>query len=251
MPTPPKPATAATAAANRAVLDILPFHDTADFTDAMRGHIASLPNGVVRGAGERAVWDLNEYGFLQAEAAPPEVNPSLWRMARLNMANGLFEVCPGVYQLRGLDLANMTIIEGERGIVVIDALTNAEAAAAALALYRAHRGDRPVSALVYTHSHSDHYGGALGVASLADVREGRVQVIAPDAFMEELGAEMVLAGIPMLRRAHFQFGGALARGVRGQVDAGLGKRTGAGTSTLLPPTDHIVQKVERRTVDGV
>ena len=112
------------------------------------------------------------------------MNPSLWRLARLNMASGLFEVTPGVYQIRGIDLANMTIVEGERGIVVVDALTNAESAAAALALYRAHRGERPVSALVYTHSHSDHYGGALGVASLEEVRHGRVPVIAPDGFME-------------------------------------------------------------------
>lgn len=251
MPTAPKPATAQTAAANRAVLEQLPFGDTQDFADAMRGHIAPLPDGVVRGAAGRLVWDLNEYRFLEREEAPPEVNPSLWRLARLNMANGLFEVCPGVYQVRGLDLANMTIVEGMRGIVVIDALTNAEAAAAALALYRAHRGERPVTCLVYTHSHSDHYGGARGVASLEEVRDGRVPVIAPDRFMEELGAEMVLAGIPMLRRSHFQFGGALVRGERGQVDAGLGKRTGAGTSTLLPPTDLIVQPVERRTVDGV
>ena len=251
MPTAPKPATAATAAANRAVLAELPFHDTDDFAEAMRGHIAPLPEGVVRGAGGRRVWDLNEYAFRGGEQAPPEVNPSLWRLARLNMANGLFEVCPGIYQVRGVDLANMTIVEGARGIVVIDALTNAESAAAALALYRAHRGDRPVTALIYTHSHSDHYGGALGVASLDDVREGRMQVIAPDQFMEELGAEMVLAGIPMLRRAQFQFGPTLARGERGQVDAALGKRTGMGTSTLLPPTDLIVQPVERRVVDGV
>lgn len=247
----PKPATAATAAANRAVLGALPFHDTADFAEAMRGHIAPLPEGVVRGAGDRLVWDLNDYAFLQREDAPPEVNPSLWRMARLNMANGLFEVCAGVYQVRGIDLANMTIVEGDTGLIVIDALTNAEAAAAALALYRAHRGARPVRALVYTHSHSDHYGGAMGVATLDEVRDGRVAVIAPDGFMEELGAEMVLAGIPMLRRSHFQFGGALARGERGQVDAGLGKRTGAGTSTMLPPTDLIVQPVETRVVDGV
>ncbi len=251
MPTAPKPAEPATAVANRAVLEALPFHDTADFAEAQRGHIAPLPDGVVRGAGGKLVWDLGDYAFLGREEAPPEVNPSLWRLARLNMANGLFEVCPGVYQVRGVDLANMTIVEGERGVIVIDALTNAEAGAAALALYRAHRGARPVSALVYTHSHSDHYGGAAGVASLADVHEGRVQVIAPDGFMEELGAEMVLAGIPMLRRSHFQFGGALARGERGQVDAGLGKRTGAGTSTLLPPTDLIRETGETRVVDGV
>lgn len=251
MPSDPKPATAATAAANHAFRDRLPFHDTADIAESRRGLIAPLPEGVVRGAGGRLVWDLGEYRFLEPEDAPPEVNPSLWRLARLNMANGLFEVCPGVYQVRGLDLANMTIVEGETGVIVIDALTNAEAAAAALALYRAHRGNRPVVALVYTHSHSDHYGGALGVASLADVQAGRVKVIAPDHFMEELGAEMLLAGIPMLRRSHFQFGIGLARGPRGQVDAALGKRIGAGTSTLLPPTDLITAPVEQRSVDGV
>ncbi|MFC7476146.1 alkyl/aryl-sulfatase [Dankookia sp. GCM10030260] len=251
MPSAAKPATAATAAANQAVLAELPFHDTADFAEAWRGHVAPLPDGVVRGTGGRLVWDLGEYRFLKAEQAPPEVNPSLWRLARLNMANGLFEVCPGIYQIRGLDLANMTIVEGARGIIVIDALTNAEAAATGLALYRAHRGERPVSALIYTHSHADHFGGAFGVASLDEVRGGRVPVIAPDGFMEELGAESVLAGIPMARRANFQFGGALHRGVRGQVDAGLGKRMGLAVSTLLPPTDLIVEAVESRTIDGI
>lgn len=246
-----KPATAATAAANQAVLAELPFHDTADFAEAWRGHVAPLPDGVVRGKAGRLVWDLGEYRFLEAEQAPPEVNPSLWRLARLNMANGLFEVCPGVYQIRGLDLANMTIVEGERGVIVIDALTNAEAAATGLALYRAHRGERPVSALIYTHSHADHFGGAFGVASLDEVRAGQVPVIAPDGFMDELGAESVLAGIPMARRANFQFGGALHRGVRGQVDAALGKRMGLAVSTLLPPTDLIVEPVESRTIDGV
>ncbi|WP_200306274.1 alkyl/aryl-sulfatase [Paracraurococcus ruber] len=251
MPSAAKPATAATTAANQAVLAELPFYDTADFAEAWRGHVAPLPDGVVRGKAGRLVWDLGEYRFLETEQAPPEVNPSLWRLARLNMANGLFEVCPGVYQIRGLDLANMTIVEGERGVIVIDALTNAEAAATGLALYRAHRGERPVSALIYTHSHADHFGGAFGVASLDEVRAGRVPVIAPDGFMEELGAESVLAGIPMARRANFQFGGALHRGVRGQVDAGLGKRMGLAVSTLLPPTDLIVEPVESRTIDGV
>ena len=251
MPIAPKPATAATIAANRVVLAELPFHDRTDFEDATRGLVAPLPDGVIRGTDGKLVWDLGEFAFLSQEEAPPEVNPSLWRLARLNMANGLFEVCPGVYQIRGLDLASMTIVEGETGIIVIDALSFAESAAAGLALYRAHRGDRPVSALVYTHSHGDHYGGALGVASLEEVRSGRVPVIAPDQFMEELGSEAVLAGIPMRRRAFFQFGGTLRRGERGHVDAALGKAQGAGTSTLLPPTDLIVEPVERRTVDGV
>lgn len=247
----PKPATAATVAANHAVLGALPFQDRQDFEDAVRGLVAPLPDGVIRSPEGRLVWDLAPFAFLAREEAPAEVNPSLWRLARLNMANGLFEVTEGIYQIRGLDLASMTIVEGERGIVVIDALSFAESAAAGLALYRAHRGDRPVTALIYTHTHADHFGGALGVATREDVQSGRVPVIAPDGFMEEVGAETVLAGIPMRRRALFQFGGNLARGERGHVDAALGKGHGSGTPTLLPPTDLIVQPVDRRVIDGV
>ncbi len=148
------------------MLAALPFHDTTDFADAARGLIAPLADGVIRGREGHALWNLNDFAFLDREAAPPEVIPSLWRLARLNTANGLFEVTEGVYQIRGLDLASMTIVEGAHGIVVIDALTFAEAAAAGLALYRAHRGDRPVTALVYTHSHGD-LTQRIGVSSPA------------------------------------------------------------------------------------
>ena len=251
MTAPPKPASAATAAANRAVRGALPFDDTRDFANARRGLIAELPEGIAKDAAGRVVWNLADWNFLAAEEAPDEVNPSLWRLARLNRAAGLFEVVPRVYQLRGLDLANMTIVEGDSGLIVIDTLTTCEVARAALDLYYAHRPRRPVVAVIYTHSHGDHFGGVKGVVSAEDVAAGRVAVIAPDGFMAAVGGENVLAGLPMARRAQFQFGTLLPRGIRQQVDAGLGKTTARGTLSLIAPTVHIVEPRETRVIDGV
>jgi alkyl sulfatase BDS1-like metallo-beta-lactamase superfamily hydrolase len=172
-------------------------------------------------------------------------------MAQLNLENGLFRVVDRIYQIRGLDLANMTIIEGGSGLIIIDPMTTREVAAAGLALYFAHRPRRPVVAVIYSHSHVDHFGGARGVASDEDARAGRVAVIAPDGFMEAVGGENVLAGNAMTRRAQFQFGSLLPPGERGQVDAGLGKVTARGTVTLIAPTTLIVEPVERRVIDGV
>ena len=247
----PKQAEPATVAANAAVLDNLPFDDTRDFEDVRRGFVATLDDPVIRNARGAPVWNLKAYDFLANEMAPPEVNPSLWRIARLNMAHGLFEVCAGVYQVRGLDLANMTIIEGDSGVIVIDPLTAAETAQAALELYYAHRPRRPVVAVIYSHSHTDHFGGVKGVASGEDVAAGRIQVIAPDGFMEAVGGENVLAGNAMLRRAQFQFGALLPPGTRGQVDAGLGKAVARGATGLIAPTTLIVEPVETHIIDGV
>jgi len=245
-------AEAGTRAANATLLEQLPFHDRQDFEDARRGLVAPVPDGgVVRGEDGAVLWNLGEYGFLDGEQAPATVNPSLWRMARLNQANGLFRVVDRLYQLRGFDLANMTVIEGDTGLIVIDPLTTAESAKAALDLYCAHRPRRPVIAVIYTHSHGDHFGGVKGVIAEADVRAGSVAVIAPDGFMEAIGGEHALAGLPMARRAQFQFGTLLPRGARGQVDAGLGKGLARGRVTLIAPTDLIRQPVEARTIDGV
>ena len=247
----PQDATAITRALNRAVLDTLPFADTQDFDDARRGFVASLPEIEIKNAQGRVVWSLRDYAFLEHAEAPPTVNPSLWRQARLNLHHGLFQVSERIYQVRGFDISNMTILEGERGLVVIDPLVSTETARAGLALYIQHRGPRPVTAVIYTHSHVDHYGGVRGVIDEADVRAGRVAVIAPHRFMEEVVTENVLAGTPMVRRAQFQFGPTLPKGPRGQVDAGLGKVISRGTVTLIPPTQVIAQPLETHRVDGL
>jgi linear primary-alkylsulfatase len=242
----PKDATAHTHALNRAVLGSLPFDDTRDFEDARRGFLGSLPEVEIKNEQGRVVWSLRDYAFLADEHAPPTVNPSLWRLARLNLSHGLFQVTDRIYQIRGFDISNMTVIEGERGLIVIDPLISTQVARAGLALYREHRGQRPVAAVIYTHSHTDHYGGVRGVLDERDVIDGRVEVWAPNRFMEEVVSEAVLAGTAMMRRAQFQFGATLPRGPRGQVDAGLGKvtsvrgpRGGAWSSTGCSPTSTV------------
>ena len=197
------------------------------------------------------IFSLKDYAFLAHEQAPDTVNPSLWRQARLNMNNGLFQVTDRIYQVRGFDISNMTIIEGSRGLIVIDPLVSTEVARAALELYWQHRGRKPVTAVIYTHTHVDHFGGVRGVVDEADVKAGNVAIIAPDRFMEEVTKENVLVGTPMIRRAMFQFGAMLPKGPRGQVDAGLGKVISGGTVTLIPPTQIIRQPIETHVVDGV
>ncbi len=247
----PKDATPPTQAKNRAVLDALPFADTQDFEDARRGFLGTLPDAEIKNDQGQVVWSLREYGFLRQEDPPPTVNPSLWRHARLNMHHGLFRVTDRIYQIRGFDLSNMTIIEGERGLIIIDPLISTEVARAGLELYLQHRGQRPVTTVIYSHSHTDHYGGVRGVVDEGDVRAGRVEIWAPDRFMEEVVSETVLAGSVMIRRGAFQFGGPLPRGPRGQVDAGLGKVSSRGTVTLIPPTRIVKDAIESHRVDGI
>jgi alkyl sulfatase BDS1-like metallo-beta-lactamase superfamily hydrolase len=247
----PQPASMHTRACQAAQRLHLPLHDDRAFDDARRGLVAPLPpEGVLRPNG-RPVWNLQAYGFLAHEQAPDSVHPGLWRHARLNMVTGLFKVCDRVYQVRGMDLANMTILEGDTGLIIIDPLTSTQVAAAALALYHQHRPQRPVVAVVYTHSHVDHFGGVRGVIDEADVLAGRVQVIAPVGFMDDAISETVMAGNAMTRRALFQYGALLPRGERGQVDAGLGKAVSAGTVTLIAPNRLITQPVESLQVDGI
>jgi alkyl sulfatase BDS1-like metallo-beta-lactamase superfamily hydrolase len=247
----PRDATAVTRALHRGVLAALPFDDTQDFEDARRGFVATLPEVEIRNAQGRVVWSLRDYAFLAEPEAPATVNPSLWRQARLNMHHGLFQVADRIYQIRGFDLSNMTILEGERGLIVIDPLISTEVARAGLDLYFAHRERRPVTTVIYTHSHTDHYGGVRGVVDETQVRAGLVEIIAPDRFMEEVASEAVLAGTAMVRRGQFQFGATLPRGPRGQVDAGLGKVTSRGTVTLIPPTRVIREPTEAHRIDGV
>jgi len=221
-----------------------------DFEEARRGLVAAFDPPVVEDERGRAVWDLRPYEFLEGEP-PATADPSLWRQAQLMRIAGLFELAPGVYQLRGFDLSNMHIIEGERGIVVIDPLISAETAAAALALYREQRGERPVTGLVYTHSHVDHFGGARGVVSHEQVESGEVPVLAPAGFLHHAVSENVFAGTAMGRRAGYMYGALLPRGPEGQLGAGLGQATSLGTITLIPPTVEIAETGEARTVDGV
>ena len=348
----PKEAQPSTIEANERLLNVLPFADEQDFEDAMRGFIAPLASPVVTDAQGRFVYNLKAYDFIKAGKAPSTVNPSLWRQARLNMIGGLFKVTDRIYQVRALDISNMTIIEGDTGLIIIDPLLSKETAAAALALYYdnaepfmpvsqqeeplrreteqtvpaaaehvapepgdendAERSEndgppdalfpneaqeegtpaseeqnnattpaeagppndgagsvtppaavakprgseqpvkrRPVVAVIYTHSHTDHYGGVKGVISEDEVAAGKVSVLAPEGFMEAAVSENVLAGNAMSRRATYMYGTPLPRGEQGQVDVGLGKATSSGELTLIAPTDVIRTSGETRTIDGV
>ena len=246
-----KPAHAATAAANAAMARALPFSGRQDFEDARRGLIAPAPRQVANAQG-RIVWDTAAFSFVEEMAhAPDTVNPSLWRQTQLNMIAGLFEVTGRIYQVRGLDISNMTIIEGETGLIIIDPVTSVETARACLDLYFANRPERPVVAVIYSHSHPDHYGGVKGVISAADVAAGKVAVIAPEGFMEAIEGENVLSGTATYRRAQFQFGTLLQTGPRGCVDTGLGKAVTRGARSLIAPTQLISGKTETHVIDGV
>ncbi|WP_462384166.1 alkyl/aryl-sulfatase [Pseudomonas sp. Marseille-QA0892] len=243
-----------TVASNRLFHDSLDFSDEADFEDAQRGLIARFPEGVIRDAAGKVVWDLDGYRFLDQEPVPETVNPSLWRQERLNNIQGLFKVTDGIYQVRGLDLSNMTLIETKTGLIVMDPLISAETASAALALYREHVGDRPLKAIVYSHPHVDHYGGVKGVVTEEEIRSGAVKIYAPDGFLEHAVSENVYAGTAMSRRAQYMYGALLPKGPTGQVGAGLGKTTSRGTVGLIAPTDLIGaegQEVETVTIDGL
>jgi alkyl sulfatase BDS1-like metallo-beta-lactamase superfamily hydrolase len=247
----PKDASASVVKQHAATLATLPFSDTRDFDDASRGFIATREHASVVSQQGRTVWSLEPYEFLSVEEAAPTVDPSLWRQSRLNMNHGLFEVVPGVYQVRGFDIANMTLIEGDKGVIVVDTLTSIEGARTAMELYFEHRGRRPVVAVIFTHTHTDHWGGARGAIDDAMLASGHVPIIAPDLFMEHAVSENVIAGPAMLRRAQYQFGPFLKKGPRGQVDCGLGKSMAAGSVALLRPTDLIKATGDRRIIDGL
>lgn len=235
---------------NEQVTDSLPFGDTTDFDDADRGFLGALEPCVIKAADGRVVWDNDSYGFLRDDA-PPSVHPSLWRQSQLAAKQGLYEVVEGIYQVRGLDLSNISFIEGDTGIIVIDPLISTETAAAALALYRQHRGDRPVVAVIYTHSHVDHFGGVLGVTNQAEVDAGQVAVLAPEGFIGHAVQENIYAGTAMTRRASYMYGVLLDRGPRGQVGCGLGQNTSTGEIAVIVPTLDISTTGEVHTIDGV
>ncbi|WP_109480315.1 alkyl sulfatase dimerization domain-containing protein [Paraburkholderia sp. C35] len=247
----PLPASAATRAAQERASRALPPDDPLEEADARRGFIATLPDAEIRGAYDQLVWSLGEYRFLDDEHAPATAHPALWRHARLNTLHGLFKVTERIYQVRGFDVSNITFIEGDSGLIVIDPLTCKETAAAALDLYFVHRPKRPVVAVIYSHSHADHFGGVRGVVSEQDVIAGKAAIIAPAGFMQEAISENVMAGTAMARRAQFQFGHTLARNACCQIDAGMGKNIPRGTITLIPPTQLITEASETHVIDGV
>jgi alkyl sulfatase BDS1-like metallo-beta-lactamase superfamily hydrolase len=246
------PATEATIEANEQLRKALPLDDPRDFEDATRGLIASPEALRIKGPEasptleESFVWDMPAYGFIEGEA-PATVNPSLWRQETLNNIHGLFEVTPGIYQLRGFDLSNMSIIRGETGWILVDPLTTKETAAAAMHFARTHLGDRPVSAVIFTHSHIDHFGGVLSVLGTGE----HTEIIAPVGFMEEATSENVIAGSTMSRRSMFMYGSQLERSPRGHVGSGLGKSPAFGSPGIAPPTTIIDTTGQSLTIDGV
>jgi alkyl sulfatase BDS1-like metallo-beta-lactamase superfamily hydrolase len=222
------------------------FDDRTDFDNAERGFIAALKPAVIKDADGRVVWDSDEYAFLDGPC-PSTANPSLWRQGQLCAKQGLFQVTEGIYQVRGLDLSNISFIESESGVIVIDPLISTECAAAALRLYREHRGERPVTAVIYSHSHGDHFGGVRGV-----VPDGAdIPIIAPAGFLEHAVSENVYAGTAMTRRAVYMYGAELPREAAGQIGCGLGLTTSTGTISLIPPTLDITHTGQQEVVDGV
>lgn len=240
---------AAIAEANKKLLETLPFDDTADFDAADRGFMGTIDPLIIRNDAGDVVWD-GTYEFIGGDA-PPSVNPSLWRQSTLVAKHGLHEVVEGIYQVRGFDLSNISFVETDNGVIVIDPLISTECAAAALALYRKHRGDREAVAVIHSHSHIDHFGGVMGVTSPQDVDAGKVQVLAPEGFVEHAVSENVYAGTAMGRRAGYMYGAALERGPFGQVGAGLGQTTSTGSVTLIVPTIDVKTTGETHTIDGL
>ncbi len=224
--------------------------DRRDFEFARRGFIAERTDPIIARDGGGIAYDLNSYAFLKGPAAPT-VNPSLWRQAQILTMNGLFQVCEGIYQVRGFDVSTVSFIDAGDGWIVVDPLTGVEQARAAMELVTEHLGAKPVLAVIYSHSHTDHYGGARGVVSPEEVASGRVQVIAPEGFLKEAVSENIIAGPAMLRRARFQFGGTLPRGPEGEVTSGLGPGIPSGTPSLIAPTLEIRETGETLTIGSV
>ena len=236
---------------NRRVASERPLADKQSFADAQRGFIARVDDLVIERARDgKVIWDRPAYTYLD-DADYDSINPSLQNQARLHNFHGLFEVTAGVYQLRGHDLSNMTIIEGETGWIVVDPLTTSETAQAAMQLARKHLGEAPIRAIIYTHSHVDHFGGVLGVSSNETVANEGIRVIAPARFIEEAVSENIIAGIAMSRRAEFMYGRDLPRNERGHVTTGLGTAVPFGSMGFIEPTEFIDATPQEKTIDGV
>lgn len=243
-------ATKATINANKAFAEGLPWDDTSEAELSDRGFIATREDPVILRADGEQAFDLNAYDFADGTAAET-MNPSLWRHLSLLRKHGLYEVIPGISQVRGFDLSVMSIIEGETGYIIVDPLTVTESAGAAFELVKQHLGDKPIHAVIYTHSHADHFGGVKGIVSLEDVAAGKVQIIAPEGFMEHAVSENLIAGAAMNRRANFQFGMRLEPGPAGQGGAGIGTGVPRGSISLIPPTHSVTATGETMVIDGI
>ena len=244
------PPTEITAKANVEFGKKLMLNDQQDFENAQRGFIAKDPDLRVKNAQGDFIWNQPAYEFMQGDA-PASVNPSLWRQGKLNNIHGLFKVTEGVYQLRGHDLANMTIIEGKTGWIIVDPLTSEETSAKALDLARKHLGDKPILAIIFTHNHIDHFGGVRGIMSAEDAIAKNIRIIAPKGFMAEATSENIISGIAMARRSMFMYGKNLARSERGHVGTGLGKSPAYGTFGILQPNEIIDNSGQEKVIDGV
>jgi alkyl sulfatase BDS1-like metallo-beta-lactamase superfamily hydrolase len=247
-----KGATEATKQSHAAFIKNLPFSEKQDFADAGRGLVARLPSTVIRDPAGNVVWDMDQYIFLNGDAPIDTINPSLRRQAALNNIHGLFKVTDRIYQVRGYDLANMGIVVGDTGYIIIDPLTSVVTTKAAIELLYEHAGKKPIVAVLYSHSHADHWAGVKGLVSAEAVQAGQVRIIAPVKFMEEAVSENILAGNAMIRRGQYMHGALLPRGPRGQVDAGLGKSLPRRLdSSLIQPTDLVGKTGMEITIDGV
>ncbi len=246
-----KPASDATIAAQRSAAAQLPAEDGRDLDFADRGFIGTLADPVITNKDGKPVWNLGAYDWMADGKSPDTVNPSLWRHMEILRKHGLYAVTDNVWQVRGFDVSNMTIIKGQTGWIIIDPLTSRDTAAAAMKLVNDRLGTRPVTAVIYSHSHGDHFGGVRGIVNEADVKAGKVAIIAPEHFLSETASENVMAGPAMGRRAKFQFGSNLAPGPQGQMGSGIGKGIGGGDITLISPTIDIRKTGELREVDGV
>ncbi|MNJ96681.1 Metallo-beta-lactamase superfamily protein [compost metagenome] len=240
-----------TAQANQAVLNQLDFSNREDFEFATRGFIATLPDPHIKGKDGAVLYDLNAYAFLRDKSAPATANPSLWRQSQLTSLSGLYKVTDKIYQIRGFDLSNMTLIQGNTGWIIIDPLTSAETAAAGLQLANEKLGKRPIKAVIFTHSHIDHFGGVLGIVTDAEIKSKKVQIIAPVGFLAEAISENLYAGNAMARRAIYMYGSYIQNGPTGNLGTGLGPAVSNGTHTIAVPNKTITKTGEKMTVDGI
>jgi alkyl sulfatase BDS1-like metallo-beta-lactamase superfamily hydrolase len=253
-PSIPKAPQVSAAAATKAAMEEAAARVAADtkedFADAERGFIASLKDPVIKRADGQIAYDLSGYDFLKS-VAPQTANPSLWRQAQILTKHGLFKVSDKIYQVRGFDVSTVSFIDAGAGWIVVDPLTTNEVAAAALRLIEEHVGKKPILAVIYSHSHGDHYGGVLGVTTREDVASGKTKIIAPEGFLHHAVSENIIAGPAMARRARYQFGLTLPRAPDGEMTSGLGPALSRGNASLIAPTDSITKTGQTMTIGDV